>query len=158
MTSIQRSIAIAFLDTFKDLDLEANLALRTADCVHTIAPATLGVRPNMSNHDFGAHLLSLKEFILAIPVTPKKIYEGGNLVTVWATSETTFREQAKDKDSTVDWSYEEEYIFVFTFNQTGDRIQHILEFVDSKKVENARVLFQRAARNRAGENSTNTAR
>ncbi|KIW30681.1 uncharacterized protein PV07_06401 [Cladophialophora immunda] len=149
MASIQRRTAIAFLDTFKDLDLESNLALRTPDCVHTIAPATLNMKPSMSNEQFAAHLLSLKEKISAIPVTPKEIFEGGNLVTIWATSKTTFREEGKDEDLTVDWSYDGEYIFVFTFNQAGDKIQYILEFLDSKKVDKARGLLERAGGNLA---------
>ncbi|KIX93275.1 uncharacterized protein Z520_10918 [Fonsecaea multimorphosa CBS 102226] len=146
MASLQRRVAIAFLDTFKDLDIESNLALRTPDCVHTMAPATLGMK-SMSNAEFASHLSSLKEKISAIPVTPKEIFEGGNLITVWATSTTTFRDEVKDEDLTVDWSYEGEYIFVFTFNQSGDKIQHILEFLDSKKVDKARTLLQRAGRN-----------
>ncbi|EXJ61263.1 uncharacterized protein A1O5_11820 [Cladophialophora psammophila CBS 110553] len=151
MASHQRSIAIAFLDTFKDLDLESNLALRSPDCAHTIAPATLNFTPCMSNEKWGTHLLSLKKKISALPVTPKEIFEGDNLVTVWATSKATFRDEGKDEDLTVDWSYEGEYIFVFTFNQAGNKIQHILEFIDSTKVEKVQVLLQRAEHNLAAK-------
>ncbi|KIW96536.1 uncharacterized protein Z519_01927 [Cladophialophora bantiana CBS 173.52] len=151
MASHQRSIAIAFLDTFKDLDLESNLALRTPDCVHTIVPTTLSFTPRMSNEIRGAHLLSLKKKTSELPVTPKAILEGGNLVTIWATSKATFREEAKDEDLTVDWSYEGEYIFVLTFNQADYKIQHILEFIDSTKVEKVQVLLQRAEHNLAAK-------
>ncbi|ETI28735.1 hypothetical protein G647_01186 [Cladophialophora carrionii CBS 160.54] len=139
--SKQRQTALALLDTFKDLDYEANIALRTADCQHTFAPASLGIGAK-NNEQFESHMKSVQRVIEGIPVTAKQIYEGNNQITVWATGRTKFKEAAKASDPDLDWSYEGEYIFIFTFNDAGDRIQHILEFLDSKKVEEARRLIQ----------------
>ncbi|KIW72682.1 hypothetical protein, variant [Phialophora macrospora] len=141
MTSKQRQIALAFLDTFESLDYEANLALRTIDCRHSFAPASLGIGEK-SNEQFESHLKSLQKTIEGIPVTAKQIFEGNNQITVWATSDTKFKAVAKARDPDLDWTYQGEYIFIFTFNDAGDKIQHILEFLDSKKVEEARRLFR----------------
>jgi len=143
MSSIQHRTALAFLDTFKDLDYEANVALRTPDCRHVIAPASLGYTEK-TNEQFAKHLKSMQKSIKAIPVTPKQVFEGSNSITVWATSETIFQEDVKARDSSLDWTYEGEYMFVFAFNETGDKIQHILEFIDSKKVEQMRKLLPNA--------------
>ena len=77
-------------------------------------------------------------------------------MTVWATSDATFREEAKDNDPEIDWSYRGEYFFILVLNQAGDRIQRIVEFVDSKKVAGFQALRERASRNLAArkENSS----
>src|ERR1700761_230777 len=107
MASIQRRTALAFLQTFQELDVNSNLALRTPDCRHTMAPASLNYPPSITNEQFAAHILSLKEIIAKFPGTVKEIFEHetSNQVTIWATSNATFREEAKDDDSSIDWSY-----------------------------------------------------
>ena len=144
MGSQQRQIALALLDTFTNLDYEANVALRTPDCRHSFAPASLGILEK-SNEQFAAHIKSMQKNIEGIPVTAKQIFEGNNQVTIWATGDTKFKEEVKAAEPQLDWTYQGEYIFIFTFNGAGDRIQHILEFLDSKKVEDARKLLSIAA-------------
>ncbi|KAJ9601881.1 hypothetical protein H2200_013630 [Cladophialophora chaetospira] len=141
MAVTQRQIALALLDTFKDLDYEANIALRTPDCRHSFAPGSLGIK-DKNNEQFAAHIKSLQKTIHGIPVTAKQVFEGGNQVTVWATGDTRFREDVMALEPNLDWTYQGEYIFLFTFNEAGDKVQHILEFLDSKKVEEARGLLR----------------
>lgn len=149
MASIQRSIALAFLQSFQELDIDSNLALRTPGCCHIMAPASLNYPPSMTNEQWAAHLFPLKSILATFPVTAKEIFEheGSNQVTIWATSNAIFREEAKDEDSGLDWSYHGEYIFIFLFNQTGDKIERIVEFLDSQKVVELGPLMQRARRN-----------
>ncbi|TKA47810.1 hypothetical protein B0A49_14037 [Cryomyces minteri] len=149
MASVQRSTALAFLQSFQELDVNSHLALRTPGCRHTMAPASLNYPPSMTNEQFAAHLSSLRTIIASFPVTAKEIFEheGGNQVTIWATSSATFREEAKDEDSGLDWSYYGEYIFILSFNQAGDKIERIVEFVDSKRAVEVGVLVERARRN-----------
>ncbi len=144
MESHQRQVALALLDTFKNLDYEANVALRTPDCRHSFAPASLGIKEK-NNEQFAAHLQSMQKTVEGIPVTAKQIFEGNNQVTIWATGDTKFRAEVKAAEPEVDWTYQGEYIFIFTFNEAGNKIQHILEFLDSKKVEDARKLLSIAA-------------
>lgn len=148
MTSPQRQTALAFLETFQDLDVDANLALRAPDCVHQMAPASLGnPADGMNNDQFGAHCRGLKLILAHLPVAPKQVfhYPGSNIVTIWATSEATFRPEVMDDE--LQWEYHGEYVFVFTLNQNGDRIQHIVEFLDSQKVAQVGVLLKRAKEN-----------
>ena len=151
MASIQRTTAMAFLHSFQDLDGESNLALRTPGCSHTMAPASMNFLPTMTNEQWAAHLSSMKQILAALPVTAKEIFEhpGSNQVTIWATSNATFRQEAKDEgeDEGCDWSYHGEYIFILLFNQAGDKIERIVEFIDSKKVAELGTLLARARRN-----------
>ena len=113
-----------------------------------MAPASLGYpAEGMRNEQFRAHCDGLKKFVIGIPVTPKEIFEhpSSNQVTVWATSETIFRDEVIDDQ--VEWSYLGEYIFVFTLNEQGDKIERIVEFLDSNKVVAAKTLLERAQTN-----------
>ncbi len=145
MASTQRNIAMSFLESFKNLDTTGNLALRAPGCIHKFAPASLNMSP-MTNGQWGAHLNSLKDILSTFPVEAKEIFEheASNQVTIWATSNAVFREEAKDEDSGMDWSYEGEYMFVLVFNENGDKIERILEFLDSKKVADLQAQLKRA--------------
>ncbi|EXJ64791.1 hypothetical protein A1O7_01129 [Cladophialophora yegresii CBS 114405] len=137
----QQQVALAFLDSFRNLDYEANISLRTPDCQHYFAPASLGIE-RKNNEQFRSHVKSLQNVIEGIHVTTKDIYEGNHQITVWATGKTKFKETAKASDPGLDWTYEGEYVFIFTFDRAGERIQQILEFLDSKKVEEVRRLIR----------------
>lgn len=145
-TSSQRAAALAFLDSFDKLDGDANIALRAPNCRHTMAPTSLGFSPNMTNEQWAAHLNSTKQVLTSFPVMAKEIFESGNQVTVWATSEAVFREDAKDDEDGVDWTYHGEYMFVFLFDGDG-KIERIVEFLDSVKVVQVGALIERAKRN-----------
>ncbi|MCJ1447951.1 MAG: hypothetical protein MMC23_008463 [Stictis urceolatum] len=149
MASVQRSTAAAFLRAFEELDDGSHIALRAPNCRHTIAPASTSFHPNMTNEQWATHFASLRDVLIRFPVTAKEIFEqpASNQITVWATSEAIFREEAKDYDSGLDWTYRGEYIFILFFNQAGDRIERILEFVDSKRAAEVMILVKRARHN-----------
>jgi hypothetical protein len=149
MASIPHQIALAFCASFQHLDLDANLALRTSDCTHIFAPASLKMSPSMNNEQWAAHAQSLKAILSSFPVEAKEIFaqEGSNHITIWATSDARFRDDVKDEESGLDWSYYGEYIFVLQLNQAGDKIQRIVEFLDSKKVIDLGLVRARARAN-----------
>lgn len=150
MSSTQRRTALSWLQTFETLDLETNLALRTLDCLHTMAPASMGFPPNKTNSQFAEHFLGVTSLMSSFPVTPQEVFEqeGSNQVTIWATSNAVFREQVKDYDDPkVDWTYQGEYMFLFFFDENGTRIKRIVEFIDSQRVVGVMGLIQRARRN-----------
>lgn len=96
-----KDVALALLATFDPLDIAANIALRTPDCIWQMAPGSLGFPPDgMDNKAHEAHLNGIKAVLERFPVTPKEVWEGkgdkGWVVTVWATSEAIFRESVKD--------------------------------------------------------------
>jgi hypothetical protein len=132
MPSARLSKALAFLDTFKTFDADANIALRSPDCRHTFAPASLGL-PEKTNEQFHAHIAGIHKSVVGMTVTPQYIYEGGDHVTIHGTGTTVFQDEVMTKNPSADWTYHGEYVFVFTFDE-NDKISHILEFLDSKKV------------------------
>ncbi|KAK9310979.1 hypothetical protein V1522DRAFT_432606 [Lipomyces starkeyi] len=81
------------------------------------------------------------------PVTAKEYFdsESSNSVTVWATSRAVFRDDVKDA-SIPDWVYEGEYVFIFTFASTGEKIVRTVEFLDSKATADKLMVMMKRAR------------
>jgi hypothetical protein len=65
-------------------------------------------------------------------------------VVIWADSETEFHPHVRDNDDEDEWKYRGEYVFILTMDQSGEKIEHVLEFVDSKGTERLRGLMARA--------------
>lgn len=148
MPSTHVETALSMLKTFANFDIDASVALRTSTCKHTMAPASLGF-PVMDNDMFRKHIAGLSRTVIGIPVTPVRIFDGGKVVTIHATSEIVFRPEATDSE--VDWSYHGEYVFVFEMNEAGDRVESIVEFLDSAAVQKALLLLERGATNLTSE-------
>jgi hypothetical protein len=151
MASSLHQLALAFCASFNDLDIADNLALRTPDCVHIFAPASLAFPLSMNNDQWGAHANGLKDILSHFPVTAKEIFasEGSNTVTIWATSDASFRKEVMDGDGGVEWTYNGEYMFVLQVEKEGKRIEKIVEFLDSTKVVEVRLLMERVRANLA---------
>jgi len=84
-------------------------------------------------------------------VTAKEVMEDANenKVIVWATSQAHFYDEVKDGGlSEEEWAYKGEYVFILSMNKDGDKIERIVEFVDSKGTERLRGLMQRARGNK----------
>lgn len=59
-----------------------------------------------------------------------------------------FRDDVKDAGlSDEEWGYRGEYIFIFTMDESQEKIIRVLEFVDSKGTDRLRVLMARARAN-----------
>jgi hypothetical protein len=144
MQSTAVQTCLALLDTYKNFDIPANVALRTPTCTHTMLPASSGF-PVMDIAAFTAHITMLSHAIIGFDVTPVKVFDGGKVVTIHATSETVWRPEVIDDG--VDWRYHGEYIFVMEMNEAGDKVESVIEFVDSAAVANALVLLQKAMGN-----------
>lgn len=133
----QHGIALAYIASFEHLDGEGNIALRAPHCTQTILPTSLGYKADMTNHEWATHFSSLTKVISAFPVTPVEVLESGNQVTVWAKGRAQFRTFEGVNTATGDWPtfFENEYIFVFIFDDAGQKITRILEMVNSASVE-----------------------
>ena len=103
----------------------------------------------MTNEQWAGHLRAVQPILATLAVTPKEIYEheGSNQVTVWATSDAKFREEAKGEDGGLEWRYCGEYVFILFFEEAGDRIERVVEFMDSKRVVEMRGLMEIGKRN-----------
>ncbi len=151
MASPRIQTAKIFLEAFADLSESRHLSVRSEDCTHIFAPASLNPPPPKDNATFAAHLVGLREVMAGFPVTPKEMIDSANenTVTVWATSEAMFHEELKDDGlSAAEWAYRGEYIFILAMDPSGRRIQRIVEFLDSKGTERILGLVARAKENR----------
>jgi ketosteroid isomerase-like protein len=73
-----------------------------------------------------------------------------NQVAVWATSQTKFHEEVKDAEVPEDeWQYKGEYMFLLNVDDSEEKIERVVEFVDSKGTEGLCGLMQRARLNKA---------
>jgi hypothetical protein len=138
---------LAFLAAFEHLDVDAHLSLRSPTCAHIFAPSSYSHSAPFSNIDFATHLFKLKRVIERFPVTAKEIMEDEqqNRIIIWATGEPTFFEELKDDGlSKQEWVYKGEYVFILSMDKSGEKIERIVEFLDSKAATGARALVERA--------------
>lgn len=76
--------------------------------------------------------------------------EKQNRVVVWATGKPMWKEEVMDGDKK-DWEIEGEYMFILSMNESGEKLERVVEFLDSKRTEELRVLAARAAKNLAAK-------
>ncbi|KAL1885143.1 hypothetical protein Plec18167_001800 [Paecilomyces lecythidis] len=140
-----------FIGIFATLDTHLADSLLAEDFVHQFAPASLGMRPPLGKQVFLEHIDGLREIMAGFPVTVKEHVESesSNQVTVWARSQTIFRDDVKDDGvSEKEWAYEGEYMFLLFMDETGEKITRVVEFLDSKATdEKLRPLIRRAREN-----------
>ncbi|KAJ5081883.1 hypothetical protein NUU61_010147 [Penicillium alfredii] len=149
MPSTLRQTALTFIDGFKSLSADSFLAVLAPTSIHKFAPSSISVPPDLDPNTFAHHVQNLRNVLSGFPVFPKEIFENEEKrqVTVWATSLAIFRDEVKDKAlSDEEWAYRGEYIFIFTMDESREKIVNILEFVDSKGTERLRELMARARR------------
>ncbi|KAH8692713.1 hypothetical protein BGW36DRAFT_385023 [Talaromyces proteolyticus] len=150
MESSRVKIAKQFIDHFATLDTQILKTILSENYHHEFAPSSLNPPGPFNKQGFFEHHAGLDTVLAGFPVTAKEYIdsESSNSVTVWATSRAVFRDDAKDA-SISDWEYEGEYIFIFTFDPTGEKIVRTIEFLDSKATaDKLMVLMKRARENK----------
>jgi hypothetical protein len=152
MTSTRVKTVLKFLGAYETLDLETFASVRSPSCLQTLAPASISPSPPADNATFLANKAALKEIVIGFPVTPKEVMEDQqqNKVIVWATGRALWRDEVKDDGiAKEEWEWVGEYILIFDMNETGEKIEHLLEFVDSKETVKLPGLMRRARANKA---------
>ncbi|KAF2475884.1 uncharacterized protein BDR25DRAFT_89219 [Lindgomyces ingoldianus] len=150
MSSALRETATRFISAFKDLSTEDHLALRTSDCLHIFAPASLNLPAPQSNDAFAEHLGRLRLIIEHFPVTAKEIHvnEPCHQAVIWATGQPEFRSEVMGKDPIAEsWKYTGEYVFILDLDDTCLKIKRIVEFLDSKGTEKLLRMTAKAREN-----------
>lgn len=150
MGSKLRQTALTYLEGFQTLSSDSFLAILAPNAIQRFAPASCSPPPPMTPIAFANHIKHLREVLLGFPVFANEIFvnEEKSQVTIWATSETQFRDECKDGDTpAAEWLYRGEYIFILTTDPSHEKIVEIIEFVDSKGTERLRDLMSRARRN-----------
>ena len=150
MPSTRYETAMKFIGGFETLSPSSLLSCRTPDCTQIFLPSSLALPPK-DNAAFEAHLSHLHDYLKTFPVTVKEVMEDAkeNKVVVWATSQANFHDEVKDGGLTEEeWAYHGEYVFILTMNENGDRLERIVEFLDSKGTERLWELMKRARGNK----------
>ncbi|PGH10640.1 hypothetical protein AJ79_05354 [Helicocarpus griseus UAMH5409] len=149
LTTAQRYIA-----NFGTLDPQTLAPLLAENYHHEFAPASLNPPGPFDKQGMLEHNARLRDIMSGFPVTAKEYVESesSNQVTVWATSQTVFRDEVKDKGvAEKEWEYQGEYVFMLWMEEGGERIERVVEFLDSKGTERLMGLMRRARGNREGQ-------
>ncbi|OJJ50332.1 hypothetical protein ASPZODRAFT_128949 [Penicilliopsis zonata CBS 506.65] len=146
-------IARRFIDHFAKLEIDILHTILADEYHHQFAPASLDPPGPFDKQGLLDHHIALREVMVGFPVTAKEYIdsESESCVTVWATSRVQFRDDVKGPDdSEADWAYEGEYIFLISFDATGERIVRTVEFLDSKQTADRLVGLMERARENTG--------
>lgn len=142
--------ATAYMKVFTTLDPTVFSSILSENYKHEFAPASLNPPQPFTRDGFAAHITRLRGVLRSFPVRMKQTWPNPSLnqVIIWADSETEFYESVKDKNAEDGWKFNGEYIWVLTMDQSGEKIEHVLEFLDSKATEKIRVAMASAFKKR----------
>ncbi|KAL9616942.1 MAG: hypothetical protein Q9160_008212 [Pyrenula sp. 1 TL-2023] len=119
--------ATAFSTSYDEWTVESALRIRTPDCTHQIHPASLK-RPCMTNNDLSAFLASVNKLYQNYRIHVRE-YE-----TLVDDEKRSVVLHATGTADTILGPFHNEYIFVLKMDETGQKVRHIDEFVDSAAV------------------------
>jgi len=108
--------------------------------------------PALDNAAFATHISHLQEIMTSFLVIAKEVSEDQeqNQVIIWATSKAGFHKDLKDaRIANEEWAYRGVYIFILAMDETGQKVDRVIEFVDSKETERLKGLIMRARANKA---------
>jgi hypothetical protein len=151
MPSTRHNTALRYIQAFETLSVETFLSIQTPSCVHTFAPASINIPLPLDANAFVKHISNLKQILKGFPVTAKEILEdeAKNSVIVWAGSQAIFHDELMDAGiPREEWDYRGEYVFIFTMDGSGEKVERVVEFLDSKETERLRGLMERAKKNK----------
>ncbi|KPM42170.1 hypothetical protein AK830_g4376 [Neonectria ditissima] len=134
------------MQVFTTLDPSVFPSILSDDYKHEFAPASLNPPQPFDREGFTAHVKRLQGVLRSFPVRMKETWPNPSLnqVVIWADSETNFHDHVEDSDDAEEWKLHGEYMWVLTMDESGEKITHVLEFLDSKVTEKIRGLMARA--------------
>ncbi|RYP78336.1 hypothetical protein DL769_003214 [Monosporascus sp. CRB-8-3] len=146
--------ATTYLQVFATLDPNSiSHVISEKKYKHTFAPASVTLPGPFDWAGFAAHLAHLRGLLRGFPVRAKQTWPNSllNQVVVWGDSRAEFHEEVKDydgegKEGEDEWDYRGEYMWVLTMDARGEKVERVLEFVDSKATDRMSALLARASR------------
>jgi hypothetical protein len=130
-SSKRREAATGYLRAFETWDIDKVLSrYLTKTCTHQIAPASVGQAIGiLNNAQWATRVRSLKGIIKSCCFVVKEIVEDEpeNKLVLWVDGRITF----SDEDVGV---FNGEYMFILEFEEGGERVERVVEFVDSREV------------------------
>ncbi|KAK7420925.1 hypothetical protein QQX98_002489 [Neonectria punicea] len=134
------------MQVFKTLNPSVFSSILSDDYKHEFAPASLNPPQPFNREGFTAHTSRFRGVLRSFPMRMKETWPNPSLnqVIIWADSETDFHDHVKDGDDESGWKLHGEYMWVLTMDESGEKIKHVLEFLDSKATEKIGGVMARA--------------
>src|SRR5215469_2165473 len=121
----QRQTADAAIEAMNNMDTETFTSLRSPDCMRSLHPMSLKI-PASTNEQFAAQLTSLKPIFRNFSLTVTELVEDVDerKICIWllARADTAIGE------------YRNEYVWLMEFDESGEKIARMKEFVDAGMV------------------------
>ncbi|RYO79671.1 hypothetical protein DL766_006096 [Monosporascus sp. MC13-8B] len=106
---------------------------------HAFAPASLNFPGPFDCAKFATHMAHLRGLLRGFPVRASEVRPNPWLsqVAVWADSRAEFHDEVGDGDGDGEegegeWEFRGEYMRVLTMDVSGEKVEQVLEFLDSK--------------------------
>lgn len=153
--STRRLTALQYFAAFPEMDLRTIFSLRDRQCEQEYRPER-EYKPDyvgnseltLSNRDYCQKLFSYRDVVSSWGMEILDIMEDErkNKMMLRIVGRPVFKEEFKDGRSR-DWLIAMESVYTLNFDQSGEKIMHIMEFVDTKMHERFEKLHDRAVEN-----------
>ncbi|KAK3700322.1 hypothetical protein LTR37_016026 [Vermiconidia calcicola] len=120
--SPSRRTALAVVEAFNGMDIDAIMSYRSEDCIRHILPSTLG-HPPTDNMQYRAQLEKLKPIFRNFRLDVKDMLEDKEAGRICM--------YLSARADTMAGEYVNEYMWTLSFDETGTRIAQVNEFVDT---------------------------
>lgn len=145
MASPLEQKATQYLSNFEHLNVQGFLDMFSPDCENHYAPASIGLPSPLSNTQFAEHIARMGSVFerFCVRATEMHANEAKKQVTIRAVSDIKVRPELKD-EAFNDEEWHGEYIYFLSFDEAGDEIVRVVEFMDSVKTESLKDVFFKA--------------
>jgi|SRR5579871_727209 len=118
----QRQTADAAIEAMNNMDPETFISLRSPECIRSLHPTSLKIPPS-TNAQFAAQLTSLKPIFRNFSLTVTELVEDVDQrkICMWLLA----------RADTAVGEYRNEYVWLMEFDESGEKIAGMKEFVDA---------------------------
>jgi len=121
--TVQRRTATAFIQAFNEGDIPGIMSLRASDCVQQILPEPLGHPPH-DNKTFRTRMESSRIAFAKYEICINSMIEDAANRRIWM-------HLSARGDLKAGTEYRNEYVWMLRFDESGEKIQRVDEFVGS---------------------------
>lgn len=118
----RRRTAEAVIAAFNIMDIDAIMSYRSPDCLRFLLPSTIGSAPS-DNTKYRAQLEQLKPIFANFSLTAHDMFEDD--------AENRICMYLRARADTLAGEYINEYVWMMDFDDSGNRITRVKEFVDT---------------------------
>ncbi|KAK6440083.1 hypothetical protein LTR95_003688 [Oleoguttula sp. CCFEE 5521] len=137
LAAAMRETSDAFLAAFTTWKTDPIMAVRAPECIHDMLPASLK-RPSKNNEQFRAYFKGIEGALHGVKMDMHDYF--ASVEDRRAYFHATLTATAVDGEA-----YDNEYMFVLTFDEEGRKVTRVLEMLDSVKTQ---AIYARLAKAR----------